>query len=54
MEQTEDSIQVFIRLRPGSEQNSIVSYTKNEIMLEKNTFRFTQIFPPSAQQQDVF
>jgi len=31
-----------------------VAYTPNQIQLEKHTFAFDRIFPPEAQQEDIF
>lgn len=46
---TEDSIQVLVRIKPGSDDESVI-YTQNEIKLDKHSFAFDRIFPPSAEQ----
>ena len=51
---TEDSIQVYIRVKPGQEDDSLVTFSENEIKLDKNHFAFDKIFPPSSTQQDIF
>ena len=50
----EDSIQVFIRIRPGHEEQSILQYNEKEVHLDKNHFGFDHIFPPSSTQDEVF
>ena len=50
----EDSIQVYIRVKPNQEEDSLVVFTDSEIKLDKNLFAFDKIFPPSATQHNIF
>jgi len=43
----------LVRIKPGSDDEAVV-YTHNEIKLDKHSFAFDRIIPPTAQQEDVF
>jgi hypothetical protein len=56
--ETEDSIQVVIRVRPhqreGPAGSDFIDYSEREIRLGRNTFVFDHIFGEECQQQDIF
>ncbi len=53
MDSKDDSIQVFIRVKPGESDESI-SYSDTEIRLDRHQFAFDKIFNPSTSQADIF